>query len=178
MAIAVLPNPNMDFTPFDILPASDLDKMVANIEALANANIGTSAIESEAVTASKIKMSELLDVFYPVGSYYETSNSQFDPNTAWGGTWVEDTAGRVTVAQNSGTFSTVGGTGGEEKHALGQLEVPGFLWHTDSNTRDTLNTNISAGSTYGMKSAPNSKTGDAHNNLQPYIVVKRWHRTA
>ena len=31
---AVLPNPNMDFVPLDQLPASDLDKLVQNIEYL------------------------------------------------------------------------------------------------------------------------------------------------
>ena len=29
--------------------------------------------------------SDLLDFFYPVGSYYETSNTSFDPNEEWGG---------------------------------------------------------------------------------------------
>lgn len=33
----------------------------------------------------------IFDTFYPVGSYYETSDSTFDPNTAWGGTWNKDT---------------------------------------------------------------------------------------
>lgn len=26
----------------------------------------------------------LLDIFYPVGSYYESSNKDFNPNTDWG----------------------------------------------------------------------------------------------
>lgn len=30
-------------------------------------------------------------IYYPVGSYYETSDSSFDPNTAWGGTWEKST---------------------------------------------------------------------------------------
>lgn len=29
----------------------------------------------------------LLDLFYPVGSYYENSESDFNPNKVWGGTW-------------------------------------------------------------------------------------------
>lgn len=33
----------------------------------------------------------IFDMFYPVGSYFETSDSTFDPNTAWGGTWQKDT---------------------------------------------------------------------------------------
>ena len=40
----------------------------------------------------------LVNIFYPVGSYYETSDTSFNPNTAWGGTWVEDTPGRFTLA--------------------------------------------------------------------------------
>lgn len=30
-------------------------------------------------------ISSLLDVFYPVGSIYETLNNEFNPNTEWGG---------------------------------------------------------------------------------------------
>lgn len=36
----------------------------------------------------------LWESIYPVGSYYETSDSDFDPNLAWGGDWEEDTPGR------------------------------------------------------------------------------------
>lgn len=54
MAITTLPYPNMDFTPFDILPASDLDKMVANIEAINNATINGSTIADGTVSAQKL----------------------------------------------------------------------------------------------------------------------------
>ena len=37
--------------------------------------------------------------FYPVGSYYETSDDSFDPNIAWGGTWERETAGYVHLAK-------------------------------------------------------------------------------
>ena len=33
----------------------------------------------------------ILDVFYPVGSFYKTADITFDPNVSWGGVWVEDT---------------------------------------------------------------------------------------
>lgn len=60
---------------------------------------------------------ELVDIFYPVGSYYETSNASFNPNTSWGGTWVEDTKGQTLVAKtDNGTFSTLGANVGEETH--------------------------------------------------------------
>ena len=41
---------------------------------------------------------KLLDLIYPVGSYYETSNSSFDPNESWGGVWSLDTDGTVLVS--------------------------------------------------------------------------------
>lgn len=31
---------------------------------------------------------QAMELFYPVGSYFETSDSTFDPNIEWGGTWV------------------------------------------------------------------------------------------
>lgn len=45
-----LPNPSMNFTPFDPLPASDLNDLVENIEALAD---GT-GLNDDAVTAPKL----------------------------------------------------------------------------------------------------------------------------
>lgn len=33
------------------------------------------------------KIAGLIDMFYPVGSYYETSDAEFDPNKSWGGKW-------------------------------------------------------------------------------------------
>lgn len=57
-----------------------------------------------------VQKSEFLDLFYPVGSYYETSNSSFDPNTAWGGTWVKEAEGKVHVS--AGSTYTINSTGG------------------------------------------------------------------
>lgn len=69
-----LPYPNMDFVPLDILTASELDQMVANIEyiasgsvfPLATANIANNAITTakianNAVTSSKIDFTTLAD---------------------------------------------------------------------------------------------------------------------
>lgn len=137
-------------------------------------------------------MGSLLDMFYPVGSYYETSNTSFDPNVSWGGTWVEDSAGYATVAYASGDtdFGTVGGTGGEKTHVLSLAEMPKHRHYTSNanagtQTQDAATTNASShgdqnywrfGSSSGRSDYQGSSA--AHNNLQPYVVVKRWHRTA
>lgn len=55
-----LPNQNMDFTPFDILTAEEMDDLVENIESLADGSgigdeaIGTSALGQSVVTPDKL----------------------------------------------------------------------------------------------------------------------------
>lgn len=53
---------------------------------------------------------DMTDLFYPVGSYYETSDADFKPADVWGGTWELETQGRVHVSAGSGY--DVGSTGG------------------------------------------------------------------
>lgn len=49
-----------------------------------------------------IPISQIIDVIYPVDSYYETSNASFDPNVSFGGTWVREIAGMVHVSGGTG----------------------------------------------------------------------------
>lgn len=134
------------------------------------------------INSKLINIRDFLNVFYPVGSYYETSDTSFNPNTTWGGTWVEDTAGRTTVAYDStqAEFDTIGETGGEKTHTLTVNEMPMHSHGISTNG----GTGISVGYNYQAPGGWNGafcegKGGDQpHNNLQPYIVVKRWHRTA
>ena len=39
----------------------------------------------------KINGTSLIDLIYPVGSYIETTNSSYDPNTSLSGTWTKET---------------------------------------------------------------------------------------
>lgn len=79
----------------------------------------------------------LLNLFYPVGSYYETSDTNFDPNVSWGGTWVQDTVGLSTIAADIDGDTDLGKTNnrvrislgeilGEKKHTLSASEIPEF----------------------------------------------------
>lgn len=58
--ITTLPYPSMDFVPMDILTASELDQIVANIEAVNNAMIGNSAISANAISNDKIDWSTIV----------------------------------------------------------------------------------------------------------------------
>ena len=128
----------------------------------------------------------MINVLYPVGSYYETSDDNFDPNVVWGGTWVLDSQGRVTVSQDTSDtdFDTLGETGGEKTHQLTINEMPS---HQHSAAGKFVidgyggesQANISTGTAFRVTSKTAATGGSqAHNNVQPYVVVKRWHRTA
>lgn len=193
-----------------------------------------------------------VDFFYPVGSYYETSDTTFDPNISWGGTWHLEVGGQVHVssgtnysvnATNTDTVNQDGTVGvnqdgskdailvshnhtftgnalGSHDHTFTGTALAGHS-HRPSNSDDFIYGNslgtrsikpgtgtavtnnwygsgthghvsytnsVSAGTpsgTVGGKSAgtpsgsistEGSSGTDA--NMQPYIVVNRWHRTA
>ena len=97
---------------------------------------------SEYTTSSKLSKiflgtTSILDIFYPVGSYYETSDANFNPNTAWGGTWVQLTAGKFLMA--AGTGYTLGSEGGEATVTLNTDQIPA---HTHGSKTLTGNFNI------------------------------------
>lgn len=53
---------------------------------------------------------QAMELFYPVGSYFETSDSTFDPNVEWGGTWeVENNIYRTAAwtASSSTALNTI-----------------------------------------------------------------------
>lgn len=78
-------------------------------------------MSSETITKNDLKsiLNNLLPIFYPVGSYYETSDTTFNPNTEWGGTWELELEGQVHVSAGS-NYSIAGaltnGTDGGSKY--------------------------------------------------------------
>lgn len=134
------------------------------------------------------KISDLLNMFYPVGSVYETMDSSFDPNKKWGGTW-ERIKGKVLVGvdEDDDDFNTSEKIGGEKAHTLVVNELPS---HTHTNYAKRTNITINnSGNTHVTCHSSNSgatvgnnigSTGEgvAHNNLQPYITCYIWKRTA
>lgn len=155
----------------------DIRAMSANVEEISN-NI--KYIDK--------KISDLLNMFYPVGSVYETMDSSFDPNKKWGGTW-ERIKGKVLVGvdEDDDDFNTSEKIGGEKAHTLVVNELPS---HTHTNYAKRTNITINnSGNTHVTCHSSNSgatvgnnigSTGEgvAHNNLQPYITCYIWKRTA
>ena len=136
----------------------------------------------------------VLDAVYPVGSIYTNATSSTNPGTLLGfGTWVAFGAGRVPVGIDSGQteFDTAGETGGAKTHTLSTAELPSHFhlqgYGADATPRNGVTTGLSSvridndGNNYNSTSAAHTSStgsGTAHNNLQPYIVVYMWKRTA
>jgi microcystin-dependent protein len=111
-------------------------------------------------------------LFAVIGYTYGGSGASFN---------LPDLRTRVPVGKGaSGTFVTLGATGGAETHTLTIAQMPSHA-HTLSNggtnmvsdATSGINWNTAAGGSYGFKSSVINANGGggAHNNLQPYIVT-------
>ena len=132
---------------------------------------------------------------YPVGSIYINASVSTNPATLFGfGTWAAFGAGRVMVGLNAGDslFDTLEETGGSKDAVVvshtHSVSDPGHN-HTIGFQNNTIDQNSgSAGlARQGTSSTSTASTGISINstgdsatnaNLQPYIVVYMWKRTA
>jgi hypothetical protein len=129
---------------------------------------------------AKPSQAALLLAAWPVNSVY-TSIVDTDPGTLFGGTWAAFGAGRCLVGVDVGQteFATVEKTGGAKTHTLTSTEMPVHT-HTmafNSPSSGTGNGFDDANGT-GTKTTGSTGGGAAHNNLQPYITVYFFKRTA
>jgi hypothetical protein len=125
---------------------------------------------------------------YPVGSIYISTSSTFNPQTAWGGTWVKTAGGRCLIGANN-TYP-LGSTGGEAEHTLSIDEIPNHshgIYGADSRsgsiTLDRARFSYKdQGQTTsyvsGILGTELNGGGQPHNNMQPYLAVYIWKRTA
>lgn len=123
-----------------------------------------SAWESEALAA------------WPVGSIYIAYNHT-DPATLFGGTWARIQNAFLWATTASGT---IGQTGGEQTVTLTEAQMPKHNHggtYTNAGTARTHAWLASGGSAMGYDTVE-AGSGQAHNNMPPYIQVSVWHRTA
>ena len=139
--------------------------------------IATTAFVQAATTAALINT-----LVYPVGSIYMNASVATNPATLLGfGTWAIYAAGKVMVGLDSSDtdFNALTDTGGSKTHTLTTAEMP-------SHTHTLLGGGFdaSSGAEPGSSTASNlgqggaTGGGGAHNNLQPYVVIHMWKRTA
>ena len=156
---------------------------------------GAITIAPNAITSTEIAQS-FLDTIYPIGSIYTNATDGTNPGTLLGfGTWVSFGAGRVPVGIDSSDtdFDTAEETGGAKTHTLSIGEIPNATGQfrtvratvqEASGVFSKVNNSLGSGNTTtGADSGTDVNFnlgggGGAHNNLQPYIVVYMWKRTA
>ncbi len=138
--------------------------------------------------ALQILGKNILDIMYPVGSIYINAGVSTNPATLMGfGTWVAFGEGEVLVGLDGGDtdFDTLEETGGAKTHTLTEAEMP--THHHDgygsggggsSNLAANYRADNPVPSSQAVQATQDTGGGNSHNNLQPYIVVQMWKRTA
>ena len=135
---------------------------------------------------SEVSKTEYPYLYASIGDLWGTPNSSSNFK-------LPNLAGNVPVGYNSAdaNFDTVGKTGGEKTHKLTPTEMPshshsgkGWTFSVYKGTRSSesvgaisgsgfLMTQVKEGGSWGgYGSIPAEGGGHAHNNLQPYAVVK------
>lgn len=150
---------------------------VAATTVTASGNVNTTGGELQ------IDGTNVLEKVYPVGSIYINASVSTNPATLLGfGTWTAFGAGRVLVGLDSTDtdFDSAEETGGAKTHTLTTSEIPS---HTHTTTIGVASGGSAPGAlenrtpTGGVNYTSSSTGGgQAHNNLQPYIVVYMWKR--
>lgn len=150
--------------------------------------------DSDTSLATTAFVQAALQALHPVGSIY-TSTSSTNPGTSFGfGTWIQFGAGRVLIGDGGGY--SAGGTGGSADAVVvshthtatvsdpGHLHAGGRVSYLNNGIPPGGNDTSSypgntATATTGI-SVTNSATGvsGTNANLQPYVVVYMWNRTA
>lgn len=131
---------------------------------------------------------------YPVGEILTTRRTGNPSSWLGFGSWERYGQGRVMVGYDEGdaSFNALDKTGGTKVHTLTEAELPqhrhrigiaggGDLVRVDRWIEDPTGDNLTSGNTSAYaRSVQTSEIGggQAHNNLQPYITVFMWRRTA
>lgn len=127
---------------------------------------------------------------HPVGSIYISTSSTFEPAKTWGGTWRKTADGRCLIGANE-TYP-LGSTGGAETHTHSADNMyaelgpygNGFAMvpvHTNSPWEsESLYTVSTVSKNAKLIYYGTAVTGDTteSTNMQPYLAVYIWERTA
>ena len=125
------------------------------------------------------KQISIADVLFPIGYIY-ISTSNIDPGTYLGGTWERFSNGRTLVGVNESEteFNNVQKTGGSKDMQSHKHAWTGYYRNSGlSSGSNTIPVFGNDPYTLDNKGIQNAGTGNA-GNLQPYITVYIWKRTA
>ena len=122
--------------------------------------------------------------FFPIGAVYISVTST-NPSTYFGGTWVQFGQGKTLVGVNTSDtdFNTVEKTGGEKTHKLTINEMPSHshaykLAYGSNDPSKGFNYGNTLAGVFNSDFCQSAGGSQAHNNVQPYVTVYFWKRTA
>jgi len=153
-------------------------------------------LSTGSVIDANVNVVEVLKKAYPIGSVYINASNATNPASLLGfGTWSAFGAGKVMVGLDAGdtSFDTAGETGGVKSVTLtsAQSGLPAhfhgnkvggsaggdsfFIGYTGGGITDN---SAGGGNKVPTQNNTAQNASEAHTNLQPYIVVYFWKRTA
>lgn len=191
--------------PLKLVKGTELDTEFNNIATSISTKSDTTQVATDISDAIDAAVTTILGTAYPVGSIYTNASDSTNPGTLLGfGTWVAFGEGRVAVGYKSGDalFGTAGNTGGSQDatlvshtHSVGTASLTGSF-PTAANTSNIYSGIASRGSSFSGNGADpqynyqvnldashnhtlSTEGSSATNaNLQPYVTVYMWKRTA
>jgi hypothetical protein len=181
--------PGHTYGTTDTVTSTNLNDLGSPTAALTAGSILTADIADGSITVAKLATA-VLELSYPIGSIYTNASDSTNPSSILGfGTWTAFGTGQVLVGLDAGQaeFDTLGESGGAKTHTLSEGELPNHTHDVSLISR--------GGNSAGIVRSPAWCSDDAalpaqsvtslgnggdqpHNNLQPYIVVHMWKRTA
>jgi hypothetical protein len=150
------------------------------------------------VAANQTPLATILNTVYPIGSVYTNATNSTNPATLLGfGTWVAFGAGRVMVGFNGADplFDSAEETGGSKdaivvSHSHGVTDPghahtyvngapsPGYFVDGNTGPQGYLGTSATTSPATTGISIQTAGSSGTNANLQPYITVYLWKRTA
>ena len=117
----------------------------------------------------------LVDMFYPVGTIYQTTDANFNPNASFGGTWVSWGAGKTIVGVDTTDkdFNSAEKTGGHKKS-----ELVAWIGQIDDNTA-TLSFLRANHANWETKYPPAATKSSTYNSMNQYYtgMPGKWTNT-
>lgn len=185
----------------EAVTTSQLGGSAVTTAKISDSAVTNAKIAASTITAAKCDWSTFLDKIYPVGSIYMTvshTSTSAVATALGGGTWVAWGTGRVPVGVDTSQteFNTVSKTGGSKylqnhNHDLRWASSTGKRVMMSYNSGSTAAYNLDWSSVNAnvvndniMTSQPKDPTANTalttgtSGNLQPYITVYMWKRTA
>lgn len=163
-------------------------------------------IENRSINIDDLK-AILLETVYPVGALFLSMNANNDPNVLLGGVWTK-IQNRVLLGSGSRAIGAAGGaetvkltvaqmpshnhtassnSTGAHTHLTANTDVGGGsqtaayrnsdYWWSSAKTPSKGSTTSAGAHTHAV-TVNNTGSGQAHDNMMPYIVADIWQRTS